>query len=171
MYKKFFLAASCLMFACFSAPAQAETWEDVKPRVEEMLSQKPIPCDQLWNEIWPWFKRGEAEVILALAMGGAGMADIFPPLSVSETQNRAERYALTVYWQLAQGGMLRASLVPKIADVSLKTYEEYASCAQPHSRMDCAETAVAQGDVPRFDDFVSVIEGRVQAGHKAMCKD
>lgn len=162
-----------LLFLCAAFPAAAQTtsWEQDKKTIHALMKEQPLNCARLWDTAWPWFKKGEVEAIQGLMMGPAGWGVMLLPLSVAQYQNRAEQYAMNVYWQLAQAGMLRSSLAPKIADISLKTADEYLACTQTHTELDCAETAAAQGDVPRFDDFVSVIEGRVDAGHKAMCKD
>lgn len=171
MFKVSLLFLLLFFHATSPSMAQAPSWEQDKKTIYALMKEQPVNCARLWDAVWPWFKKGEVEVVQGLMMGQDGWGVVMLPLSVSQYQNRAERYAMSIYLQLAQDGMLRTSLSPKITNVSLKTADEYLACIQSHSEMDCAETAVAQGDVPRFDDFVSVIDARVGAGHKAMCKD
>ncbi len=158
-------------FLCLSvtSPVWAETWEDAKPRVEEMLSQEPIPCDELWDEIWPWFKRGEAEVIEGLMMGSAGWGDIAPPLAEDEIQARNERFSMDVYRILARAGKLDQSTFKENPITSLNAADDYLACIQRNPEEVCAENAMEAGSVLPFNNFIRLIESRIEGGRKPIC--
>jgi hypothetical protein len=164
-----FLVSLLLVLMPFSAYAQSESWKEDKNVIEMLLSQKPIPCDRLWDTLWPWFKRGEPDVIAGLLMGSAGWGEISPPLSADKNQARTERFSMSAYEALARAGKLRLPVSENISLVPLKTVDDYLFCIHKYPEEDCAETSIAVGSIPAFDDFIKLIESRIEKGQKPVC--
>lgn len=158
-------------------PNTASSWDDPK-WVEESnrVINSPVDtgCQERWDVLWAWAKKGNLQARNALA-GLAMWGALIPPTG----RENVARYVLILgvhslgyhddYPGTEAQNKELIEWIKQSKNFSKK--EAFLTCITKEASQTCTQIAVDAEFVPSFDDFAKVIDQAIAKGNKPACSE
>jgi hypothetical protein len=175
--------AFCLPFIAFAGDAtkkdrQSEEWLETKNKLQELV--KGEKCEEYWDLLWPWAKKGNLEarvdLLTLMAPPPHGTTVIAPGNSGDLVSRIRDILVMAVH---SDGYKSEAAYTRDYRELAYELYinegfqeipegRRFLECVKSGSG-NCAEIAVKGKLVPSFDEYASQLDVLARSGMKSTC--
>lgn len=168
------IVVAVIFLSALTKVAKAEDLLWVADR-EKLARISDENCQEAWDILWPWAKKGNLEARLKL-LGLVQWGIVTVPGHADSASRWRDMSILTIHSSGYEGNIKNvAPEDPRLttfvsADFQI-IYRDFLECYQKGDSIQCAEKAVKNKRVPSFSDYAEEIDGLVARGHRAYCLD
>lgn len=152
-----------------------ESWENDKLTLEKLAPSTPEGCNQIFNILWDWSKKGNLAAKRSLLMYMTMFEGPYMtlPAPTRDDLSRHRHYVIlalhSIDTDLNDEGLNYLRDIYLMFGPRIKPSGELDECIKTTKSKECVVRATKSNEIPSFEMFSKEIDLAIDAGYKAMC--